>query len=716
MAYGATPDQWAALCRLGLTADLLPVVSNPTATIHPASAMKALGKTPSRYSDGMVVGIGKWTSIQATPEQVDAWSEEEDYGICLQTRQVRAIDIDIDDPKRAAAVRFAVEMALGVLPVRWRSNSGKCLLAVRVPGTISKRIIRTETGIIELLANGQQFIAAGTHPSGVPYQWETPLDEIPEVTLEQLDEVWAALAAFGTSVTVKPGAALLKARRPEDMNDPMVAWLDENGWVTDYPSDGRVDVRCPWEGEHTSDTGTSSTSWFPAGVGGFDQGHFRCLHAHCAGRTDQAFEVATGYLASGFDAAPTPAAVASATGSPIVLEEPDFERNKAGKALASRNNLLTALRRPDVCGQRLVYDEFRATVMVAEPEVGTLREIDNNDCTRLCAKLEMGPNGFQNIDSTRMRECLNLVAWENRIDSARDWITGLVWDGVPRVERFFERYFQVKASPYTAAVSLYTWTALAGRCVSPGLKCDMVPVLVGAQNAGKSTGVQAISPLKKTFVEIGLHVGDDDLARKMRGTLVAEIAELRGLDSRAEEAIKAWITRTDEVWTPKYMEYVTGYPRRLIFFGTTNRDDFLVDDTGNRRWLPMLVGEVDVKATERDRDQLWAEALALFEAGGVAWQGAYTLAKDEHEQFTASDSWEADVAQWLATDELDGPRDFVQVRDVLVSALRYELKAVKKADEMHCAKVLKRLGLQKTARWRDGRLVKGWIRATSTTS
>ena len=96
MTWGATPDDWAHFATtLYLQADLLPVVSNPGAKISPASKMRELGKTPSRYdANGLVVGIPKWTQLKSTDRDIGRWSQHSDLGICLQTRRVRAIDID----------------------------------------------------------------------------------------------------------------------------------------------------------------------------------------------------------------------------------------------------------------------------------------------------------------------------------------------------------------------------------------------------------------------------------------------------------------------------------------------------------------------------------------------------------------------------------------------------------------------------------------------
>lgn len=173
--YGALASDWAHFGQgLGLAADLLPVVSNPNAKVSPLSSLKTLGKTPSVYnSSGLVVGIPKWTQRSTTSEDIAEWEKQPDYGICVQTRRLRAIDIDVEDAELALRIVARFEENFGrKLPRRWRENSGKCLLIFNCPGTFSKRAFKVEGGgQVEFLADGQQFVAVGTHPSGVRYQW-----------------------------------------------------------------------------------------------------------------------------------------------------------------------------------------------------------------------------------------------------------------------------------------------------------------------------------------------------------------------------------------------------------------------------------------------------------------------------------------------------------------------------------------------------------------
>ena len=307
--FGATPQEWDHFSLiLGLTSDLLPVVSNPDAEISPQSKMRTLGKTPSRYnSRGQVAGIANWTQKVTTAAEVEAWREVSDLGICIQTRSVRALDVDIDNNRIFAKdIHDKIRDILGqTLPCRRRENSSKFLLAFTLDGDYAKRTIRTDHGIIEFLATGQQFIAAGTHPSGARYTWGDALpDDIPCITPALFDVLWRTLeesyAAEGTSEISRPTirhAKIVEAAK----NDPVAQSLYDKGAVVSAERDGRLHIACPFAEGHTAGGDASATTYFPAFTGGFERGHFRCLHAHCAERTDGDFLSALGISAGSDD-------------------------------------------------------------------------------------------------------------------------------------------------------------------------------------------------------------------------------------------------------------------------------------------------------------------------------------------------------------------------------------------------------------------------------
>jgi AAA domain-containing protein/bifunctional DNA primase/polymerase-like protein len=297
--WGAAPEDWSHFkLVLGLRDDLLPCVSNPRAQLAPTSALRELGKVPSTYNRGrLVVGFKDWTSHRATSANLATWSRERDFGICLQTRRVRAIDVDVTNSEQAAAIEAVLPHQL---PRRRRSNSTKFLVLVDCPGELTKRRVKTEHGAIELLATGQHCVVVGTHPSGVRYAWDNGLpDAIPALALDQLEALWSVLVdQFGVNDSASESRPSIRAEKLQAVfeNDPIARFLTGKGLVLRQDRGGRIDIDCPFAGEHTTGSSESSTSYWPANTGGYAHGHFRCLHTHCQARTDDEFRIAIGYV------------------------------------------------------------------------------------------------------------------------------------------------------------------------------------------------------------------------------------------------------------------------------------------------------------------------------------------------------------------------------------------------------------------------------------
>lgn len=300
--WGASPDDWFVLGTLAdLCPDLLPVVSNPNAVISPDSKMAAIGKTPSRYNaNRQVAGIADWTQRISTPNDLERWQKEPDYGICIQTRHVRALDVDVDDPDEAAAInRFVAEQVGFRLPARWRRDAAKFLLAFTLPGEFTKRRFKTAHGMVEFLATGQQFIAAGTHPKGARYEWAPALpDSFPALPADAFEALWQALVdRFGVEEASTSSASVKREKLANAKhNDPVAQHLIDHDHVISEARDGRLHIVCPFEAEHTSESAESATTYWPAHTGGYVNGHFHCLHAHCEHRSDAEFKEAIGYV------------------------------------------------------------------------------------------------------------------------------------------------------------------------------------------------------------------------------------------------------------------------------------------------------------------------------------------------------------------------------------------------------------------------------------
>ncbi|QII84187.1 replication protein [Bordetella hinzii] len=729
MTTGATNAEWAHFdLVLGLGSDLLPVVSNLEARIAPNSKLKALGKTPSQYNDARhVVGMADWPNHVASDLNLTRWQREPDYGLCIITRRVRALDIDIHDSAQAQSVVDTIEQHLGLrLPCRWRENSGKVLLALIIDGDMPKRKIVVEGGLIEFLATGQQFIAAGQHTSGVRYRWRTGNaeglpDDIPAVTPEQFEALWALLVeryAIETPRTRGHGAR--KHAAHIDLPDPVADFLDAQGHVLGVQRDGALLIKCPWSDEHSQgEDGDGSTVWFPAGTNGYDRGHFRCLHGHCEDRSDGDLFAAVGYQPNHeADFALIEAEDIEQDGAPqrpvdalaaLGLRRKVGKGQWAGWFVATAENIVAALRLAHVCGFEVRFDVFRDEIMRRTPG-GEWQPFKDADYTRL--KLALESAHVEPIPFELLRACVRLIADEQTFDSAQDVLARLRWDGVPRIEAFYSRYLKADDTPYTRACGLYTWTAMAGRVLVPGCKADMVPILVGAQGLRKSSAVEVMALNPEWHGSLALSGKDADLSRQMRGKAVIELPELRGLRTRELESIKAFITEGSNAWIAKYQEFETKYPRRCLFIGTTNEQEFLDDDTGNRRWLPISVGFADLDLLRAEREQLWAEGVVRFQAGGVQYEQAEALATAEHAAHTVSDEWEEPIRNFLHTpDQLSGEkpidRGFVTNQQIFAHALFITVERTDTRTAKRLARAMRKLGwvASRTMHARGWRLV-----------
>ncbi len=412
----------------------------------------------------------------------------------------------------------------------------------------------------------------------------------------------------------------------------------------------------------------------------------------------------------------------------VIVEKPDdpppvptFARDRAGAILPTMDNAVMAVGRADLCGLRIAHDDFRDEITIAAPGTDEWLPMTDADVVRLRIALER--MRFKTAPKEMVRDAVVLVAAQNRYDSAQLWLGRLKWDGTPRVERFLETYLGCAAgSAYVRAVSLYIWTALAGRVLEPGVKADMVPIFEGGQGLRKSTAIEAMSPAPEFFVEIDLGDKEDDTVRKLRGALVGEIAELSGLHTRELEGIKKFVVRKVEKWVPKYKEFPSTFKRRLLFIGTTNRVDILADDTGNRRWLPLHIERADAEGIARDREQLWAEGAALFQGrlpgvhvGGVAWEAAERLAPSQHEAYAVEDAWDSLISGWLASVDdmgaVGGPRGELPftTADVLSGALRLQGKDMNRNAANRVGAILRSAGFEQKATWIDGRTSRAWV-------
>ena len=386
------------------------------------------------------------------------------------------------------------------------------------------------------------------------------------------------------------------------------------------------------------------------------------------------------------------------------LTTPTFDRTKDGLIKSGVRNLEKGLTASHLTGYLLGYDQFTDLIMFQRNN-GGWQPFTDEVYTEL--RICLSDQGFAEISSSNIREVVHLVARKNKFDSARLWLKGLAWDGNKRVDHFAAKYLGANISDYATAVSRYLWSALAGRTLEPGIKVDQVPTLIGPQGARKSTAVSAIVKSHEYYAEISFNDEEDKTARKIKGVQVCEISELRGINTRDAESIKALLSRTHDKLIPKFKECAVIIPRRCVFIGTTNQNEFLGDPTGARRWLPLSVGLCDPDSIELDRDQLWAEGAVLFKKSGVAWELAENLARNVHCEHELYDEWLDVIGAHLA--KAPFYKSF-PLHEIAEYALDIKKASLTRPVELRIANVLRKLGFTKERKMIDKVRQHRWVK------
>lgn len=219
----------------------------------------------------------------------------------------------------------------------------------------------------------------------------------------------------------------------------------------------------------------------------------------------------------------------------------------------------------------------------------------------------------------------------NRHHPVREFLDGLTWDGQPRVERWLIDYLGADDTPLNRAIGSMMLVGAVRRVREPGVKFDEMVVLEGAQGAGKSSALNLLAMDDAWFADdLPLDGDSKRVIEAIEGKWIVEASELSSLNRASNEHLKALLSRSHDRARRPYERMAVDIPRQCIFVGTTNADTYLRDTTGNRRFLPVRVGSIDLEGLKRDRAQLWAEAARIEAAGeqvGVPralWEDAAT--------------------------------------------------------------------------------------------
>jgi predicted P-loop ATPase len=682
------------------------------------------------------------------------WGAGSKYGIgiaCGSASGVFALDVD---PRNGGDDTLgAIEAKHGALPptVRAVSGAGGQHILFKHPAGSTLRG-RLGDGI-DLKADGGYIVAEPSiHPeTGKKYLWDTGYhpDEIPVADAPPwlIDALRRDPCEAGPLVTIE-GA---------DAADSVLgeAFRLSKRLGTLLPG-GKRAAACPWSTEHTDGRGagqdSSSVLLPPTSVKKW--GAFHCSHAHCTGRTFHdvlaalpAEAVAAAHVKYGL----TPPETDEEPSGPLPWDDADgcralgplhpktFERVSGGwqgglvwqkksdgervryLPVACATTAIAILRNDKRWKEAIAYDEMAKCVTVVrappwkatEPGASADSWDRDSDPTRLVDWLQRAYG--LTFYAEPLEKCVYVVAQDRSFHPVQAWLNRLPpHDGKERVEPFFVRYFGAEDSPYVRAVGRVLLVSLVARAMRPGCKADDVVVIEGEQGKRKSSAVKTLAG-RKWFAENTHDIATKDAQLALHGKWLIEMPELAGMTKSEVEKIKAFFSRASDWLRPPFGKGFSDYDRSSICVATTNDKKYLKDQTGNRRYRPILAGgvgkagKIDVLGIERDREQIFAEAFALFNAG-VAWwftDAEEALAKEQTEARETSDPWEETIRVWVhgrrtkSKKEIEPPPmrgvEGFSVPQLFEHALGFpDVHRQNPQDTIRIGKILDRLGFKET--------------------
>ena len=608
----------------------------------------------------------------------------------LRTGALVGVDIDLANEEHWPKLAELAVSVLGYTPLTRRGSKG-VLAAYRNPNPMGKITVRCKLNnksvtLVEILGRGQQFVAFGIHPrTKQPYQWlgidhdpdfpvvfsplTVPLADLPEVTENKLCEFARKAKELLTSLdyqNVKISGDTGERTASKNAEEPVeeaalceaLSYLDAGCAREDYwrvvagihaanivgDDDGGIRRKhtCTWARGELDRYGRYKDGPPPNYISDDDVLKDFNTSAPREGGISVAtiFKMARGAGWKGNSRAGGKSGVVSTEkdfGVTSKVVFPDIGNNGVLKATTA--NARAALEAFGLqCQHDVFHDKLIVGGRVSDQWVG---QVTDEIIARLC---HMTYKTFKfKPDSKKMRLAVEQLCYQHKFNPVVDYLNGLKWDGVDRIETWLIDHAGAPDTPYVRAISRIGLIAAVRRARRPGCKFDEIIVLEGKEGLNKSSLIELMAGSENFSDQSILAADDRKQQEQMAGVWIYEIADLTGIRNTEVEKIKAFASRQEDRCRPAYGHFLKSQKRQCILVATTNDMDFLQSQTGNRRWWPIPVTKAcDLKALGVVRDQLWAEAAQLEKEGASIRlpQELWGAAGQEQEKRRLTHPWE----------------------------------------------------------------------------
>jgi len=356
------------------------------------------------------------------------------------------------------------------------------------------------------------------------------------------------------------------------------------------------------------------------------------------------------------------------------------------------SNASSIIQKHEEFRNKIWLDEFRGRVyhsMFGRPE-----ELVDADVRRITAFIQQSL-GLYKFSLAMVHEGVQHAAEANARNPLLEWLNSLEWDGEERLETWLLDCLGASLTPYTMAVAKNWAISMVARAYDPGCKADHMPILEGGMGAGKSSFLEILGG--EWYESVTTEIGSLEFLQDIQGIWLVEIPDMSGFGRREHGQILAAITVKRDRYRQSYGRLSQGHKRTCIFAATSEKDDYLKDLRGHRRFWPIRCGEISLDVLRAQRDQIFAQAVKEYKAGTI-WHKMPAEAIQEQLDRGDDDLWSKGVLMYArdAIDRAGTGKVILFPSDVLHDVLKIDPKDQGQSEKNRVANILQRDGWVQT--------------------
>lgn len=378
-------------------------------------------------------------------------------------------------------------------------------------------------------------------------------------------------------------------------------------------------------------------------------------------------------------------------------------KDKKGNPLSNLTNAIIAFRFSPLFRGVFRWNEFAQTVEVAgrppwlhDADEFTPHPMGDVEFSHAQAWLQGAGCGMLTVNETTTRKAVIAVAHDDRFHPVLEYLEDLEWDGTARIDTWLIEHLGAEDNDLNRAMGSKFLIGAVARVMDPGCKLDTMLILEGPQGLLKSQIVRALG--YPWFTDNLPDISSKDAMVQLQGNWIIESAEMDSMQRADANRLKQFLSRQSDDYRPPYGFTSAKHPRQCAFFGTINPggSGYLRDETGARRFWTVACGvgwpkgaKADVEAVRAIRGQLWAEAVARYQAGEKWWLESHALELKQEAAADArydDDPWTGRVLHHAAS------QHSVTTDEILEIALSMKAAEWTRAAQMRVGGILRRAG------------------------